>query len=73
MDDRYTEPDKRNAEQYPDPTAYKAMKNIMYAEREAKKKSERLIGTLKLLADLAGFEIVGRIHLRHKSSGIEFR
>lgn len=73
MDDRYSMPDRRNSEQYDDPTAYAAMKNIIIAEREVKKKSDNLIGTIKLLADLAGFEIVGRIHLRHKKSGAEFR
>lgn len=73
IDERYSPPDKRNAEQYSDPTAYKAMKNIINAEREVKKKSDNLIGTIKLLADLAGFEIVGRICLRHKESGKEFR
>ena len=73
MDDRYTTPDKRNAEKYADPTAYHAMKNIVDAEREVKKKSDNLIGAMRLFADLSGFEIVGRIHLRHKSSGMEFR
>lgn len=73
MDDCYSMPDKRNAEQYSDPTAYTAMKNIIVAEREVKKKSDNLIGTMKLLADLAGFEIVGRICLRHKESKKEFR
>lgn len=73
MDDRYKMPDKRNAERYSDPTAYSAMKNIVNTEREVKKKSDNLIGTIKLIADLAGFEIVGRIYLRHKESGTEFR
>lgn len=73
MDELYSMPDKRNAEHYNDPTAYKAMKNIVLADREVKKKADNLIGTMKLLADLAGYEIVGRIHLRHKDSGAEFR
>ena len=73
MDDRYKMPDKKNAERYDDPTAYLAMKNIITDEREAKKKSDNLIGAMKLLADLSGFEIVGRIKLRHKESGAEFR
>lgn len=76
MEDSYSMPDKRNAEHYSDPTAYNALKNITLAERaerEVKKKSDNLIGTFKLLADLAGFEIVGRIYLKHKSSGAEFR
>ena len=72
MNDRFATPDKRNAEKYNDPTAYKAMKNIVNAEREVKKKSDNLIGAMKLFADLTGFEIVGRIHLRHKETGIEF-
>lgn len=73
MSDRYSMPDKRNAEKYADPTAYQAMKNIVISEREVKMKADNLIGTMKLLADLAGFEIIGRIYLRHKGSGTEFR
>ena len=73
MDDRFTTPDKYNAERYADPTAYAAMKNITDAERAVKKTSDNLIGTIKLIAGLAGFEIVGRIRLRHKESGLEFR
>lgn len=73
MGDRYNMPDKRNAEKYADPTAYSAMKNIINAERDVKKKSDNLIGAMKLLADLAGFEFIGRIRLRHKESGTEFR
>ena len=73
LDDRREMPDKRNAEKYDDPTAYHALKNITVAEREVKKKSDNLIGTIKLLADCAGFEIIGRIYIRHKESGKEFR
>ena len=73
MADREQMPDKRNAERYADPTAYGAMKNIFNADREVKKKSDNLIGTMKMFADLAGFEIIGRIQLRHKESGKEFR
>lgn len=72
-DDRITMQDKRNAEKYSDPTAYKAMKHIAFTERELKKKSDRLIGAIKLFAEVAGFEIVGRICIRHKESGKEFR
>lgn len=73
MNDRYKMPDKRNAEHYDDPTAYNALKNITAAEKDLKRKSDNLIGAIKLLADLAGFEIVGRVYLRHKESGVEFR
>lgn len=73
MNDRFSMPDKRNDRHYSDPTAYHAMKNIVNTEREIKRKADNLIGAMKQFADVAGFEIVGRIHLRHTDSEIEFR
>lgn len=65
-----------NGEGYPDPTAYEAMKAVMQEEKEKKeleKKVHNLITVLKLVADWAGFEFVGRVHLRHKKSRKEFK
>ena len=49
----------KNSEHYNDPTPYEAHKNICKEEQ--------------LEADLAGFEIVGRVALMDKDSGRIFR
>lgn len=76
--------EKKNHEGYQDPTAYGA-ESALERERKAEerrqkeihaeieKRSNQLIGVFKLFAEMAGFEIVGRIHLRHKRTGKEFR
>ena len=51
---------RRNAEGYPDPTAYEALKNI---DREEDERFHRLLHTLFYLCELADFEIEGRIIL----------
>lgn len=67
----------RNAEHYADPTPATAMRNINKDERQ--KEAVRLdrIGSLvpllRQMADIAGFEIIGRIPLRDKATGKEYR
>ena len=56
---------RRNAEGYLDVTAYLGTKNVI--------KNKDLIHTFRLLADMAGFEIVGRITIKHKKTGRIFR
>lgn len=63
---------RRNAEGYPDPTAYEALKNI---DREEDERFHRLLHTLFYLCELAGFEIEGRIILscgRSEADGVPF-
>ena len=48
-------------------------KSIIQEENEAERKNKDLIHTFRLLADMAGFEIVGRITLKHKKTGRTFR
>lgn len=62
-----------NGSGYPDPTAYNAMKPVIKEEKELEKKVKNLVTVLKLVADWAGFEFVGRIHLKHKKSRKEFK
>ncbi len=62
-----------NAEGYPDPTAYYGEKAVRKEEAEAEKRVMRLIGTIKLLAELAGFSIVGRITVRDIKFGKEYK
>lgn len=63
----------RNAEGYSDPTAYGGMKAAMREEREVQNKLNKLVTCLKLIIDLAGFEMTARIQLKHRKSGREFK
>lgn len=60
----------RNAEGYPDPTVGTALANIAREERE---KVRDLISILKKVAELAGFEVIGRIALRDIRTGKKFK
>lgn len=64
---------RRNAEGYLDVTAYLGTKNVIQEENEVERKNKDLIHTFRLLADVAGFEIVGRITIKHKNTGRIFR
>lgn len=67
----------KNGEGYPDPTAGAAWGNIRREERQ--QETERLqaisnlIPVMKQTAELVGFEVVGRIALRDKATGKEYR
>ena len=55
----------RNSEHYSDPTPGTAWENITVVSA--------LVPILRQTAELAGFEIIGRIPLRDKTSGKEYR
>lgn len=67
----------RNKEGCPDPTAGEAIGTL--AKEERKEERERnaavtsLITMLKQIISLAGFELVGRIVLKDKETGKEYR
>lgn len=67
----------RNAEHYADPPPGTAMRNIR--KKEYQKESARLlqisllVPLLRQVAEWAGFEIIGRIPLRDKATGKEYR
>lgn len=67
----------KNSEGYPDPTAGAAWSNIRREERQ--REAERmavisgLIPVMKQTAELVGFEVVGRITLKDKTTGKEYR
>lgn len=63
----------RNKEGYPDPTAGEALGTVAKEEREQNKAVTTLITMLKQIISLAGFELVGRIVLRDKETGKEYR
>lgn len=65
----------RNKEGYADPTAGAA---IHEAESKVKKREynpevTNLVSVLKQMIDIAGYEMVGRIVLRDKDTGKEYR
>lgn len=67
----------KNKEGYPDPTAGEALGAVAKEERqEARERNAAvtsLITMLKQIISLAGFELVGRIVLRDKETGKEYR
>lgn len=68
----------KNAEGYSDPTPGEAMSNIRREQRQQEISERlavisRLIPILKQTAELAGFEVVGRITLRDKETGKEYK
>jgi hypothetical protein len=63
----------KNSEGYADPTAYNGLKDIIKEETEIERLNHKVIQSFRLLVDLAGFEIVGRVTLKHKKSGKVFR
>lgn len=63
----------RNKEGYPDPTAGEAVGKAVREEREKNAAVTSLITMLKQIISLAGFELVGRIALKDKETGKEYR
>lgn len=67
----------KNSEGYPDPTAGTAWNNIRREERQQEVERlstiSALIPVIKQMAELAGFEVVGRITLKDKATGKEYK
>lgn len=68
----------KNAEGYSDPTPGEAMSNIRREQRQQEVAERlavisKLIPVMKQTAELAGFEVVGRITLKDKETGKEYR
>lgn len=64
---------KLNGEGYTDLTAYLGTKNIIKEETEMEKQVHDLVHVIKYIVNLAGFEVVGRIHFKHKKTKKEFK
>lgn len=63
----------KNKEGYADPTAHKAIRNVMTAEDAEQKRLSDLIRTLKYIVDVSGYELIARIQVRDKHTGKEYR
>lgn len=63
--------DKRNASGAADPTAYAAMKRVENGEVD--RNASYVVKVLKKYLRSHGFELIGRIPVRHIRSGREYR
>lgn len=63
----------KNQEGYADPTAGKAVAAVRTEERDIEQSNHQLIQLLKEMANAVGFEIVGRVTLKHKKTGRVFK
>ena len=63
----------KNNEGYADPTVGAALSVVSKEEQEVEKLNHKIIQSFRLLVELAGFEIIGRITLKHKKSGKIFK
>ena len=63
----------KNSEGYTDQTAGMAMAIVRKEEQDIAKTQQKLIHMFLTMVDLTGFEIVGRVTMRHKKSGKIFR
>ena len=64
---------KLNSEGYYDPTAYEGLKPIIKEESQEQKRVTTFIGIIKGLAEMFGLKIVGRVIIKDKKSGKEYR
>jgi len=62
-----------NKEGYPDPTAYNGIRLAAAENADEARRVNALIKTLKALIREAGFELIGRIEIRDKRSGREYK
>lgn len=63
--------DKRNASGAADPTAYAAMQRVENSEVD--QRAGYVVKVLKQYLRTHGFELIGRIPVRHIKSGREYR
>lgn len=64
---------RRNASGCPDPTAHDALLPIAQADAELEARTTRLIKALKIMVDLAGYDLMARIEIRDRENGRIFR
>ena len=62
-----------NSSGYKDLTAGNAIKHVAKNEQEVDKRAADAVHICKRLIDIAGFELIGRIELKDKKTGIEYK
>ena len=63
----------QNGSGYSDFTAYNAIKNVSAEEQEIDRAARLVVNTIKNVLEIAGFELVGRIQIKHKKSRKVFK
>lgn len=66
----------RNAEGYPDPTAYKALNAVQDAlngKPDAERRVQLMVKAVRAIAELGGFELGERLVLVDKATGDTYR
>ena len=63
----------QNGSGYSDFTAYNAIKNVSTEEAKIDRAARMVVNTIKNILELAGFEPIGRIQIKHKKSGKVFK
>ena len=63
----------QNGSGYSDFTAYNAIKNVSAEEHKIDRTANLVVNTVKNILELAGFELMGRIQIKHKKSGKVFK
>lgn len=64
---------KRNGSGYPDPTAYRAIKNVEKVSEEDTARFRDLLDVIFTICELSGFHIEDRIVVRDKKTGKVWR
>ena len=64
---------KKNKEGYNDPTAYKGMMAVLREETDQQRRLNALIGVLKYIIDIAGYDLLNRIEVKDRRTGKEYR
>ena len=63
----------KNKEGYADPTAGEAIGTVTKEEKKQNEEVTNLVNVLKQMISIAGFEMVGRVTLRDKKTGKEYK
>lgn len=63
----------KNSEGYNDPTAHDAVTKVIREENERMRRVSTVIGVIKSVVDLAGFDLIERIALKDRKTGREYR
>lgn len=63
----------KNSEGYADPTAHDAISKVVREENERQRRVSAVIGVIKSVVDLAGFDLMNRVVLKDRKSGREYR
>lgn len=62
-----------NDEGYADPTAFHGLAEVIKEEKRIDHQVSDLVHVIKVICNLAGFDVIGRLQFKHRKSGREFR